>query len=305
MKVIIFAANGYIGHVLVRHYVAKNAEVIAITRTPIDFPIAVKNKIWDGRTLDTIWANELNGADVVVNLAGKSVNCRYTKRNMKAIFDSRTYSTEVIAKAIQNCSVPPKLWINSASATIYRHAEDRPMDENTGELGSGFSVEVCKKWERTFFESTTPFTRKVALRMAIVLGKSDGVYLRLKNLVRFGLGGKQGNGKQMFSWIHEQDVCGIVDFMVENENLTGIYNASSPNPVTNNEIMRTIRKSLGLPFGLPSPKWLLEIGAVFIGTETELILKSRWVVPSKLLDAGYAFRSPTFKDAMREITNAR
>ncbi len=141
--------------------------------------------------------------------------------------------------------------------------------------------------------------------MAIVLGKSDGVYLRLKNLVRFGLGGKQGNGKQMFSWIHEQDVCGIVDFMVENENLTGIYNASSPNPVTNNEIMRTIRKSLGLPLGLPSPKWLLEIGAVFIGTETELILKSRWVVPSKLLDAGYAFRSPTFKDAMREITNAR
>jgi uncharacterized protein (TIGR01777 family) len=303
MKIVIFAANGYIGRVLVDYYTRKNAEVIAVTRKPSLFPSGVTNVLWDGKTYEDSWANHLNEAELVINLAGKSVNCRYTEQNKKEIFDSRTFATEVIAKAISQCAIPPKLWVNSASATIYRHAEDRPMDELTGEIGSGFSVEVCKKWERTFFESQTPATRKVALRMAIVLGNSEGVFLRLKNLVRFGLGGKQGNGKQMFSWIHDQDLCRIFDFLLENETLEGVYNAASPNPISNEKIMTTIRRQMQMPFGLPSPAWLLEMGALLIGTETELIFKSRWVVPTKLIQAGFRFQFPTIEEAVNDILN--
>jgi len=303
MKIVIFAANGYIGRVLVDYYTRKNAEVIAVTRKPCLFPSGVTNVLWDGKKYEDSWANHLNEAELVINLAGKSVNCRYTEQNKKEIFDSRTFATEVIAKAISQCAIPPKLWVNSASATIYRHAEDRPMDELTGEIGSGFSVEVCKKWESTFFESQTSATRKVALRMAIVLGDSEGVFLRLKNLVRFGLGGKQGSGKQMFSWIHDQDLCRIFDFLLENETLEGVYNASAPNPISNERIMTTIRKQMQMPFGLPSPAWLLEMGAILIGTETELIFKSRWVVPTKLLQADFRFQFPTIEEAVNDILN--
>lgn len=301
MKVIIFAANGYIGQVIAQHFVKKNAEVIAITRNACAFPSGVENKIWDGKTYNSSWGTSLENADLVINLAGKSVNCRYNESNKKAIFDSRLESTKVIANAINQCTTPPKLWINSASATIYRHAEDRPMDEDSGEIGTGFSVEVCKSWEKTFFESETVNTRKIALRMAIVLGKSDGVFIRLKNLVHFGLGGKQGNGNQMFSWIHDQDLCRLVDFLIENKSCEGIYNASAPNPITNKKIMAILRKTMGIRLGLPSPKWLLEIGAWLIGTETELILKSRWVVPYKLQKAGFIFHFPTIEEAFNDI----
>lgn len=303
MKIILFAANGYVGRVLAEYYQKRNYEVVAVTRRPATFPKGVLNLIWDGQSLDPAWTASLNGADVVVNLAGKSVNCRYTEANKKEIFDSRTFATEVIAKAIQQCTVPPQLWINSASATIYRHAEDRPMDELTGEIGTGFSVEVCKKWEKTFFDTQTPSTRKVALRMAIVLGHTDGVFLRLRNLVKYGLGGIQGNGRQMFSWIHDQDLCRVIDFFLENKKWEGVFNASAPEPVTNKRMMQTLREAMHMPFGLPSPKWLLEMGAVLIGTETELILKSRWVVPTQLLQAGFTFTYPTLKEAVNEIVS--
>ena len=301
MKVVIFAANGYIGNVLVDYYSNKGAEVFAITRRHSGFTAGVQNLLWDGRTLDKNWSQSLEKADLVINLAGKSVNCRYNEKNKKEIFDSRTFATEVIAKAIQQCINPPVLWVNSASATIYRHAEDRPMDELTGEIGSGFSVEVCKKWEKTFFDAQTLNTRKIALRMAIVLGSKDGVFLRLQNLVKFGLGGKQGNGKQMFSWIHDKDLCRLFDFLVENKQLEGVYNAAAPGPVSNENIMATIREAMHMSIGLPAPKWLLEIGAVLIGTETELIFKSRWVVPVKLLQAGFNFEFPDIKEAVRNI----
>ncbi len=305
MKIVIFAANGYIGRVLVDYYTRKKAEIIAVTRKPTLFSSGVTNVLWDGKKYANSWASFLNGADLVINLAGKSVNCRYTEANKKEIFDSRTFATEVIAKAINLCVVPPKLWVNSASATIYRHAEDRPMDELNGEIGSGFSVEVCRKWEKTFFETQTPKTRKVALRMAIVLGKSEGVFMRLKNLVRFGLGGKQGNGKQMFSWIHDKDLCRMFDFLIEHPEIKGVYNASSPNPISNEKIMNTIRKQMRVPFGLPSPAWLLEMGAILIGTETELIFKSRWVVPTKLLHAGFRFQFPVIEDAVMDILRSK
>jgi uncharacterized protein (TIGR01777 family) len=298
MKIVIFAANGYIGNVLVDYFLHKKQEVVAITRRPSTFPPGVENLLWDGRTLQKSWTQGLENADLVINLAGKSVNCRYNAANKREIFDSRTYATEAIAKAIQQCQYPPKLWVNAASATIYRHAEDRPMDEIGGELGTGFSVEVCKKWEKTFFDSPTPHTRKIALRMAIVLGSSDGVFLRLQNLVRYGLGGKQGNGRQMFSWIHDQDLCRVFDFLLANEQLSGIFNVASPHPISNAHLMKTIRQAMKVSFGFPASSWLLKIGAVLIGTETELILKSRWVVPTRLVNAGFVFECGELESAI-------
>lgn len=292
MKIVIAGANGYLGRVLTHYYAEKKYDVVALTRTLFDFGSGVRNILWDGKTAHSSWACSLNDADVLINLTGKSVDCRYTQANRQAIFDSRTSATEALCNAINNCPHPPKLWINAASATIYRHADDRPMDEITGEIGNGFSVDVCQKWEKTFFDSATPNTRQVALRIAIVLGPLSNVVQKLKTLTLFGLGGKQGHGRQKFSWIDERDLCEIVDFVCKNKHLEGIYNASSPNPIDNANLMKWIRQVLQVPFGLPAPKWLLEIGALLLGTETELILKSRWVLPCKLTEDGFIFRFP-------------
>ncbi len=242
----------------------------------------------------------------LINLAGKNVNCRYNEKNKKEIFDSRTNSIRVLSEAIATCIEAPKLWIQSASATIYRHAEDRPMTEEDGEIGTGFSVEVCKRWEKDFWKYTDQFKdiRKIILRISLVLGKEEGVFPRLKNLVRFGLGGIQGNGKQWSSWIHEEDVVKIIEFVSDHSEINGILNCTSPFPVKNKELMAIIRKCYGMPIGLPSPKWLLEMGAVIIGTETELILKSRWVLPDKLLKLGFQFQYPEISSAIDNLINS-
>jgi uncharacterized protein (TIGR01777 family) len=196
--------------------------------------------------------------------------------------------------------MPPSLWINAASATIYRHAMDRPQDEETGEVHNDFSVQVCKLWEKTFFEERTPFTRKIAFRMAITLG-AGGVMVPYFNLLKFGLGGKQGSGRQMYSWVHITDVCRAIDFMVEHPDLEGVYNLSSPNPITNETFMKTLRKAAGHKYGLPAYEWMLAIGTRLIGTEDELILKSRWVVPTKLLQEGFTFKYVTIDKAFADI----
>jgi uncharacterized protein (TIGR01777 family) len=238
---------------------------------------------------------------MLINLAGKSVDCRYNEKNKAAILKSRTETTEALGRAILKCSTPPELWINSGTATIYRNADDRPMTESSGEIGTGFSVDVATNWEKSFFSFQLPKTRQVVLRMAIVLGKDGGAVKPLMNLVRFGLGGKQGNGKQMFSWIHIEDLYNIILFIQSNKALQGAFNCSSPNPVDNKTLMKTFRQVMKVKIGLPSPAWLLEIGAVIINTETELILKSRWVVPEKLLNAGYTFKYPYLEDALKNI----
>ena len=255
---------------------------------------------WDGLRVEKHWASVIDGADMVINLAGKSVNCRYTRRNKQEIFDSRVDSTHAIGLAIRDAVVPPKVWINAASATIYRHAEDRPQDEYTGEIADDFSVEVCKKWEKAFEEQRTPFTRKVALRTAVTLG-TGGVIVPYLNLLKFALGGHQGSGRQMYSWIHIDDLCRIVQWIFERNKLEGIYNACAPAPVTNRQFMRTLRKATGHRIGIPAFTWMLKIGARLIGTETELILKSRWVLPTKLQETGFIFRHPDLEDAVKDI----
>ncbi|HWB92452.1 MAG TPA: TIGR01777 family oxidoreductase, partial [Puia sp.] len=262
----------------------------------------VTYRCWDGRHVETHWAAELENCDLVVNLAGRSVNCRYTKRNKREIFGSRTDATEAIGEAIRDAIVPPKLWINITSATIYRHAEDHSQDEYTGEPGQGFSIEVCKRWEAAFFSQRTPFTRKIALRTAIALGHGGPItpYLRL---LRFGLGGRQGHGRQMYSWVHVEDIGAAIEWLFDRPELEGVYNMAAPGPVSNAFFMSTLRRLTHTRFGLPAPAWLLRLGAWLIGTETELVLKSRWVMPTKLLETGFRFRYEKLEKAFEDILN--
>ena len=315
-RVVIAGASGFIGTYLSAAFRAEGADVRLIGR----------------RGPDASWGHTaaitdlLNGADVLINMAGKSVNCRYGPANRAEIMRSRIDTTRELGEAIAACEVPPRLWINSSTATIYRHAEDRPMTESTGEIGTGFSVGIATAWEAELAAANTPATRKVALRMAIVLGDGSAL-LPLLRLTRFGLGGPQLDGpwfrttarvaagtfhefrarwgRQKFSWIHVADVLGIIRFLREHDELEGVVNASSPHPVDNVTLMRTLRKVLGVPFGLPTPRPVLEIGSAIIKSETELVLKSRWVVPERLLAAGYVFEYPELEPAVRAIVQSR
>jgi len=260
-KIVLAGGTGFVGKYLTEQFTNLCYEVIIISRQ--------KNCINWQDTKSIIEA--IDNAEMLVNLAGKSVNCRYNEKNKLEILNSRIETTNILGQAILQCANPPELWINSSTATIYRHAEDRPMTEQNGEIGTGFSANVAISWEKSFFDFQLPRTRQVALRMAIVLGKNGGIMTSFINLVRFGLGGQQGNGKQMFSWIHITDLYNIITFFQRNKNLKGVYNCSSPNPINNKTLMQSLRQVMNIKFGLLSPKFLLEIGAVFIRTETELI----------------------------------
>lgn len=309
-RVVIGGSTGFIGRHLQDAYRAEGREVVTISRSGADLT-------WDDQPgIDAA----VDGAGLVIGLAGKSVSCRYTPANRAEIFRSRLETTAALGTAIARASAPPPLWVNSSTATIYRHAEDRPMTEDDGELGTGFSVEVAKAWERALYERDLPHTRRVALRTAIVLGDA-GVLGPLRRLARVGLGGTQldgwwpvsrarreagtahdpgaRGGRQRFSWIHVDDVLGIIDFLEQQPQLDGPVNASSPTPVDNRAFMAAVRRALGVRFGPPTPRWMLEIGALGIRTETELILKSRWALPAKLSAAGYTFRHPDLDEALR------
>lgn len=299
-KIVLAGGNGYLGGVLAKHFSAISGEVIILSRKPKPHKGNIKTLIWDGRNIGD-WKEDLNGADLLVNLCGKNVNCRYTERNKAEIINSRIFPTRLLGEAIHDLENPPKLWINITSATIYRHAEDRPQDELTGEIGSGFSIEVCKAWENCFFESVTLKTRKIALRMGIVIGKTDGAFPRLLTLVKLGMGGKQGNGEQMVSWIHEDDVARSIEWLNDKNEIHGVVNCTAPDIIPNKTLMQVIRNTYGIGFGLPAPTWLLKIGAKIIGTETELILKSRWVVPMRLEENGFHFQYPNIKEAVYDI----
>lgn len=290
-KIVIAGGSGFVGKYLTQKFTGLGYEVIIISRQA--------NHINWNNANDIIAA--LENAEMLINLAGKSVDCRYNEKNKQEIYNSRINTTRSLGEAILQCKNPPALWINSSTATIYRHAEDRPMTESAGEIGSGFSVNVATNWEKAFFDFKLTQTRQIALRMAIVLGKDGGVILPLKNLVRFGLGGKQGSGNQMFSWIHIEDVYNIISYIQQHKALNGVFNTAAPNPVTNKSLMQIFRKFMKPMIGLPSPKWLLKMGAVFIKTETELVLKSRWVIPERLLQSGFVFKFATIDAALKNI----
>lgn len=315
-RIVLAGASGFIGAHLAEAFRAEGAEVALIGRAGPD-----------ARWGDTAAITRLlDGADLVVNLAGKSVNCRYGPADRAEILRSRVDTTAELAAAIRACATPPPLWINSSTATIYRHADDRPQTESTGEIGTGFSVGIATAWEDAFFAGQLPGTRRVALRMAIVLGDGSAL-VPLMTLARVGLGGAQidgpwfstaarraagtfhefrtRGGRQRFSWAHLDDVLGIIRFVADREDLEGVVNVSSPNPTDNRTVMRTLRRVLGVPFGLPAFRWMLELGAFALRTETELVLKSRWVTPERLLAEGYEFRWAHLEPALRNIISAR
>lgn len=314
--IVVAGASGFIGRRLVDAFRRDGAEVSIIGRRGPDAS-------WGDTAAIT---RVLDGADLLVNLAGKSVNCRYHEANRAEIMRSRVETTRELAKAIAACAVPPPVWLNSSTATIYRHADDRPMTEADGEIGAGFSVDVATAWEREFFAAELPATRRVALRIAIVLGNGSVIppFLRL---ARFGLGGPQldgrwvptrrrlaagtyhayrpTRGRQKFSWVHIDDVIGAVKFIAERPDIDGVVNVSSPNPSDSLTLMSTIRSALDVPFGLPAFRWMLELGSAVIRTETELVLKSRWVLPQRLSDAGFSFLYPDLNIAIGSILEER
>jgi len=290
-KVVLAGGTGFIGEYFKDELMNNGYEVIIISRQP-------RHISWEDQ--DGM-IEALENADILINLAGKSVNCRYSQKNKAEIMRSRTETTEILGNVLLACKNPPPIWINSSTATIYRHAEDRPMTEEDGEIGHGFSVEVAKEWERSFFAFHLPETRQVALRIAIVLGNRGGVMTPLKNMVKYGLGGAQGSGNQQFSWIHIEDLFKIVLFVRDHKEISGVINCSAPHPLTNRELMEQLRKTMNVNLGLPTPKWMLEIGSFFIRTEPELVLKSRWVLPEKLDKAGFTFTYRHLEEALQQI----
>ncbi len=308
MKVIIPGGSGQVGSILARAMHGDGHEVVVLSRQPHSAPWRTGG--WDGESLGP-WAEELEGADAVINLAGRSVNCRYTPENRREIMDSRVRSTRVVGEAIARASTPPRVWLQASTATIYAHRYDASNDEATGILGGSernvpetwrFSIEVATAWERTLDEAVTPHTRRVKMRSAVIMSPDrGGAFDILLGLVRRGLGGRAGNGRQYVSWIHYADFVRAVYWLLEHDDLDGPVNLAAPNPLPNAEFMRDLRRAWGIRFGLPAANWMLELGAIYLKTETELILKSRRVVPTRLLESGFRFQFPTWPEAAQDL----
>ena len=308
MKIVIPGGTGQVGTFLARKFVEDGHEVVVFGRKPE--PADWRVVKWDGETLGD-WADEIDGSDVVINLAGRNVNCRYNAENRREIIDSRVNSTKVIGEAITKSLHPPKVWLQASTATIYAHRFDAANDEITGIIGGtepdvpetwNFSIDVAKKWEQAANDAVTPNTRKVLMRSAIALSPDrDGIFDVLLGLVRLGVGGRAGSGRQYISWIHDQDFIRSVYWLIEHEELSGAINLAAPNPLQNKEFMAVLREAWGAKIGLPATEFMLHIAAVFMRTETELILKSRRVVPTRMLESGFEFKFGTWETAAADL----
>jgi uncharacterized protein (TIGR01777 family) len=308
MKIVIAGGTGQVGQILTRAFVADGHDIVVLTRRPRE-TFAVQEVRWDAKNLGA-WVQEVEFSDVVINLAGRSVDCRYNAKNRRLIMDSRVDSTRAIGRAIANAGHPPKVWLQASTATIYSHRYDKPNDELTGIIGGQeqdapetwrFSIDVAGAWENAANEFKLPATRTVLLRSAMTMSPDrGGIFDVLLGLVRKGLGGTCGSGRQFVSWIHEYDFVAAVKWLIEHD-IAGPVNLTSPQPLPNADFMRELRKAWGMPSGLPATRWMLEVGALFLRTETELILKSRRVVPARLLSSGFEFRYPSWPEAAAEL----
>lgn len=304
-KVILAGGSGFLGRALAKQLTQSGYDVVVLTRRLGASVASARVAYWDGVTKGA-WCAELEGAEALINLAGRSVDCRYTAQNRRLILESRLKSTRILALAIKDCTAPPQIWVNAASATIYADTRgDAPANtESDGVIGEGFSVGVCREWEAEFNRWTLPATKQVCLRVAITLGADGGAMVPLLNLAKLGLGGRQGDGQQWVSWLHVDDFCGLVEAVIEGRLTGSIYNCAAPQPVKNGEFMQAIREAVGglaRYVGLPTPTFLLKIGAFLIRTETELVLKSRKVAPENLIQEGYEFTYPEITEAMAAI----
>jgi uncharacterized protein len=307
MKIVIPGGSGQVGTVLARAFHGDGHDVVVLSRRAGVRPWRVV--AWDGATLGR-WQSEIDGCDVVINLTGRSVNCRYTAANREEILQSRVLSTRVVGEAIARAARQPRVWLQASTATIYAHRYDSPNDEHSGILGHEsntpsswrFSIDVARAWEQAFGEAVTDSTRKIVLRSAMTLSADAGsVFDTLLGLARHGFGGSVGDGRQFMSWIHYEDFVAAVRWLIDRDDIEGAVNVAAPNPLPNAEFMRVLREACGVRFGLPTNRWMLEIGAVFMRTETELILKSRRVVPARLLEHGFTFKYPDWRSAAADL----
>lgn len=308
MRIVIPGGAGQVGTVLARAFHAEGHEVVVLSRHALAAPWVVKR--WDGVTLGD-WVREIENCDVVINLAGRSVNCRYSPARRAEILNSRVQSTHVVGQAIAQASRPPRVWLQASTATIYAHRFDAANDEKTGIIGGDepdasdtwkFSIDVARAWEDAVNDFPTDRTRKVLLRSAMTMSPDkDGIFDTLLALVRRGLGGTAGDGRQFVSWIHYEDFVRSIRWLIDHDDLAGAVNIAAPNPLPNAQFMRDLREAAGVSIGLPATRWMLELGAVLMRTETELILKSRRVVPTRLLEHGFRFKFQIWRDAARDV----
>lgn len=306
MKVVLAGGTGQVGAVLDRALTAAGHDVVVLSRNPV----RERQVAWDGRSSGP-WTAEIDGSDVVVNLAGRSVSCRYTEANLRDMMDSRVQSAEAVGAAIAAAAKPPALWLQMSTATIYAHRFDAAHDEATGVVGGTetgvpdyweYSVRIAKNWERAQEEATTPRTRKVALRAAMVMSPDrGGVFDVLLRMARLGLGGPVAGGSQYLSWIHDRDFVRAVEFLIARDDIAGPVNLAAPGPLPHRAFMRDLRAAAGVRVGLPATKWMAEIGAFVLRTDTELLLKSRRVVPGRLLDEGFVFEQAAWPDAAADL----
>jgi len=313
LRIVIPGGSGLIGELLARFFQERGHDVTVLTRGP--YTAQWRTVHWDGEHTGP-WIEHLEGADVCINLAGRTINCRFTPQHRKELYDSRIHSTELLGDVIGSLSEPPRVWLNASTATIYRHSLDQPQDEVTGEYGGeepvgrrphppetwNFLVQLTLDWEAAFFAAFTPQTRKVALRTSLVMSPTaGGAFPAYLNLVRFSLGGTQGSGRQMVSWIHALDYARAIEFLIARDEIEGAVNLTAPTPVPNRDFMAVLREAYGMPNGIPAPALLLEFAALVMRTESELLLKSRYVVPKRLLDAGFRFLFPEWREAAEDL----
>jgi uncharacterized protein (TIGR01777 family) len=312
MKIVIPGGSGQVGTVLARAFHGAGHDVVVLSRSLRAAPWRVVP--WDGVTLGE-WTSEINGADVVINLTGRSVNCRYNNKNRAEILESRVRSTRAVGAAIATSARPPRVWLQASTATIYSHRYDAPNDERCGAIGGDeanapdtwrFSIDVARAWEAAFNEAAVPSTRKVAMRSAMTMSPDrGGIFDTLHGVVRLGLGGRVGDGRQFVSWVHHRDFVRAVSWLIEHDEISGVVNIASPNPLPHAQFMRILREAEGVPFGLSGTAWMMEIAALVHRTESELILKSRRVVPTRLLESGFTFDFPRWNEAARELVHLR
>lgn len=298
-KIVIAGGTGFLGNILIKHYQNADTEIVVLTRNAKPAHDNVRYVSWDAKTVGN-WFKELEHSDVIINLVGKSVNCRYTEKNKREIIASRVDATTVIGQAINACLFPPKVWVNAGSAAIFGNSGDELKHEYSS-IGDGFSPEVCKRWEKAFQEAHTPQTRKVFLRIGLVLQKGEGLIKPFVNMVKFGLGGKFGSGEQYISWIHEEDFLNVVQWAVSNHSIEGILHCSSPFPVKNKVFLNTISQKMNAWLALPNPAFLVRFGAIFIGTEADLVLQGRRVISRILEERKFEFKYPTIDQAIANI----
>ncbi len=303
---VIFGANGFLGRYLCRHWARKGYEIVAVARRRDGWSGDGMFLPWDGKNSGP-WELALEGASVVVNLAGRSVDCRYDEKNRRELMDSRIDSTRAIGKAIRQCIKPPALWINASTATIYRDARDGPQDEWKGEPGAGFSENLAQKWEESFFRDATPApVRKVALRMGMVMAlEARSALAVMRKMACAGLGGAFAGGGQRVSWVHMDDWLAALDFLTINPLLDGVFNVTAPDSPVQRDFQQVLREQVAMPIGMPATEWMVKLGAWALGTEAELVMRSRWAEPARLLDEGFRFRWPRWEPAVNDLMQRR